>query len=85
VRLSGSFDLSSLSDEEQRVLRLLARGATNKQIAECLGLSSGSVRGILAELLNHLGLADRTQAALVGYHAGLAAGDQPSCQRLTGT
>jgi len=72
MRPIDSFDFSTLTDREQDVLRLLARGMTNKDIAECLGLATGTVRNTIAAIQNRLGVADRTQAALVAYHAGFA-------------
>jgi DNA-binding NarL/FixJ family response regulator len=72
MRPRDSYDFSELSDREQSVLRLLARGRTNRQIADNLGLSVGRVRNIVGTLLNKLGLVDRTQAALLAYRSGLA-------------
>lgn len=72
MRSIDSFDFSALSAREQDVLRLLARGMTNKDIAAYLGLATGTVRNTIAAIQNRLGVADRTQAALVAYHAGLA-------------
>ena len=72
MRPIDSFDFSALTDREQDVLCLLARGMTNKEIAEYLGLATGTVRNTIAAIQNRLGVADRTQAALVTYHAGLA-------------
>ena len=72
MRAIDSIDFSALTDREQDVLRLLAHGMTNKDIAEYLGLATGTVRNTIAAIQNRLGVADRTQAALVAYHAGLA-------------
>jgi DNA-binding NarL/FixJ family response regulator len=72
MRPIDSFDFSTLTDRERDVLSLLARGMTNKEIAACLGLATGTVRNTIAAIQNRLGVADRTQAALVAYHAGLA-------------
>jgi DNA-binding NarL/FixJ family response regulator len=62
----------SLTTREREVLQLLATGATNAQIAGALGLSEGTIRNTVARLTCKLGLADRTQAALLAYRAGLA-------------
>jgi DNA-binding CsgD family transcriptional regulator len=63
---------SAFSARERQVLQFLARGVTNVQIAEDLGLSAGRVRNVVADLLNKLGVVDRTQAALLAYRYGLA-------------
>ena len=68
-------DFSYLSHSEYEVLCLLARGATNAQIARHLKLSVGTVRNVVARLSRRLGVTDRTQTALLGYQAGLA--DEP--------
>jgi len=62
-----------LTAREYEVLRLLATGATNAQIARALTLSEGTIRNAIARVTCKLGLADRTQAALLGYRAGVAA------------
>jgi DNA-binding NarL/FixJ family response regulator len=61
----------SLSAREFDVLRLLATGATNAQMARTLNLSEGTIRNAIARLTRKLGVADRTQAALLASRAGL--------------
>lgn len=60
-----------LSDREMEVLRLLARGLSNPEISAQLHLSEGTVRNYVSAILTKLGLADRTQAALLAARAGL--------------
>jgi DNA-binding NarL/FixJ family response regulator len=72
MRPIDSYDFGILSDRDHQVLQLLAHGTTNNDIAHCLGLTPGTVRNVIAAILNRLGVADRTQAALLAYHAGLA-------------
>ncbi|MCC6174661.1 MAG: response regulator transcription factor [Chloroflexi bacterium] len=60
-----------LTDRETTILRLVARGQTNRQIAEELGLSPGTARNYVGRLLSKLGVADRTQAAVRAVHLGL--------------
>jgi DNA-binding NarL/FixJ family response regulator len=60
-----------LSDREQEVLRLLAQGASNRQIANQLFLAEGTVKNYISAILNKLGAADRTQAALRAHELGL--------------
>nr|WP_290668618.1 response regulator transcription factor [Ardenticatena sp.] len=52
-----------LSDQELRVLALLAEGKTNKEIARELYLSSGTVRNYVSSILHKLGLGNRAEAA----------------------
>lgn len=61
-----------LSERELDVLRLLARGMNNPEIAIKLSLSEGTVRNYVSSILTKLDVTDRTQAALLAAHAGLA-------------
>jgi two-component system, NarL family, response regulator LiaR len=63
--------VNALSDRELDVLRLLARGMSNADIAEQLYLSQGTVRNYVSAILTKLDLADRTQAALLALRHGL--------------
>ncbi len=60
-----------LSDREREVLRLVAQGASNKEIAAALFLAEGTVKNHLTNILGKLGVSDRTQAALKGKELGL--------------
>lgn len=62
---------AKLSERELAVLRLLARGQGNQEIARALHLSNGTVRNYVSVLLDKLGVADRTQAALLALRHGL--------------
>jgi DNA-binding NarL/FixJ family response regulator len=55
---------SSLSKRENEVLLQLAQGLSNKEIAERLCLSEGTVRNCISITLEKLGLRDRTQLAI---------------------
>ncbi|GIQ71361.1 LuxR family transcriptional regulator [Xylanibacillus composti] len=57
--------VESLSQSEHSMLRLLNQGATNKQIAQELALSAGTVRVYLSRMYGKLGVSSRTQALLV--------------------
>jgi DNA-binding NarL/FixJ family response regulator len=54
----------ALSAREQEVLRLVAQGLANKQIARRLGISERTVKAHLTNVFSALGVSDRTQAAL---------------------
>lgn len=60
-----------LSERELDVLRLLARGLNNAEIAQQMFLSEGTVRNYISTILSKLNVADRTQAALMALKAGL--------------
>ena len=62
-----SDDILDLTEREIDVLRLIATGATNREIAEKLYISEGTVKNHVSKILNCLGLRDRTQAAIYAY------------------
>lgn len=62
---------STLTDRETEVLRLIAAGATNREIAGRLFLSEGTVKNHISSILSRLGLRDRTQAALYARDHGV--------------
>jgi len=69
--------INLLSDRELDVLRLLARGFTNTDIAARLFLSEGTVRNYVSSIFGKLGVSDRTQAAVLAIRTGLAqSGDE---------
>lgn len=53
-----------LSEREREVLRLVASGMANKQIARALGISESTVKAHLGNIFRHIGVADRTSAAV---------------------
>jgi DNA-binding NarL/FixJ family response regulator len=61
-----------LTRREREVLELIARGQSNKRIALALGISEKTVKTHVGHLLAKLGVADRTQAALLAVRDGLA-------------
>jgi DNA-binding NarL/FixJ family response regulator len=60
-----------LTDRELQILRLIAAGATNRQIATRLHLSQGTVKNHISHILARLDLRDRTQAAIYAHTHGL--------------
>ncbi len=63
--------IQALSERELEVLRLLARGLSNADIAARLYLSEGTVRNYVSAILSKLDVADRTQAAVLALRYGL--------------
>jgi DNA-binding NarL/FixJ family response regulator len=59
-----------LTPAEIRVLRLIAHGNANKEIARALTLSEETVKGQLRSILSKLGAKDRTHAAMIGIKRG---------------
>ncbi len=66
-----------LTTREVEVLRLLAQGITNQEIAGRLFIGEGTVRTHVSNILSKLHLANRTQAALFALREGLASLDDP--------
>ncbi len=62
---------AELSPREDEVLRLVAKGATNKQIAEALFISENTVKTHLRNIMEKLHLANRSQAAAYAVKRGL--------------
>jgi NarL family two-component system response regulator LiaR len=65
-------DEHALSEREVEVLRLVAEGLSNQEIAEKLGVSERTVRNHVGSILSKLHLANRTQAALYALRQGIA-------------
>lgn len=63
--------LDYLSERERHVLRLLAAGLTNREIAAQLGLTVGTVENLVARVLTKLNVNGRAQAAARAVELGL--------------
>jgi DNA-binding NarL/FixJ family response regulator len=61
----------ALTPAEIRVLRLIAQGNANKEIARELSLSEETVKGQVRNILSKLGAKDRTHAAMIGFKRGI--------------
>ena len=69
IRKKEEFDYNSyeINDREKEIIRLIAEGYSNKEIAAELYLSEGTVRNYLSSILDKLQLRDRTQVAVFYY------------------
>jgi DNA-binding NarL/FixJ family response regulator len=65
--------LRSLTPRQIEVLRLLTQGCTNKEIAEEMVFSVGTVKNHVQQVIAKLGVSDRTRAAVRAVELGLIA------------
>lgn len=63
---------TALTEREFSILRFLAEGRSNKEIAASLHLTEGTIKGYVSTIFDKLGVEDRTQAALYAVKHGLA-------------
>jgi len=69
--------LARLSPQERNILRLIADGLTNRQIAEQVHLAEKTVKNYVSNLLSKLGMERRTQAAVYAARLGAQEGRPP--------
>ena len=69
-----SFEASPLPEvltpRETEILRLMATGASNREIAHALGTAEGTVKNQVSSIMSKLGVRDRTRAVLKGLELG---------------
>ena len=59
-----------LTDRETEILRLMAGGYSNKEIANSLGVAEGTVKNHVSNILSKMGVRDRTRAVLKAFELG---------------
>lgn len=70
-RLSEYFPQVALTPREVEVLRHVARGLANKEIADLLGTASGTIKMHIQNILEKLGASDRTHAVTIAMQRGI--------------
>jgi two-component system, NarL family, response regulator len=71
ARLAERMTRTSLTARELEVLRVLARGLTNREIGYALNISGNTVRNHVNSIIEKLEVSDRTEAATIAIHRGI--------------
>jgi DNA-binding NarL/FixJ family response regulator len=69
--IDASAYVEQLTEREREILALVAQGASNRQVAERLYVTEGTVKNHMSSILSKLGVRDRTQAVLKAKELGL--------------
>jgi len=69
--LKDSTNIESLTTKELQILKLLAGGFSNKEIASSIFLAEGTVKNHVSNILSKLNTRDRTRAVLIAIHQGI--------------
>jgi len=69
--LKDSTNIESLTTKELQILKLLAGGFSNKEIATSIFLAEGTVKNHVSNILSKLNTRDRTRAVLIAIHQGI--------------
>lgn len=75
---TGSFSAMGLTEQEAAILRLVAGGYSNKEVARYLGISMGTVKNHISDILRKLDARDRTHAVLKAIAGHLLSNAGPS-------
>ena len=70
-QLAQRIGMDELTERESEILKLIAAGTSNKEIAGQLGVSEGTVKAHVNHILNKLGASDRTHAVSIAIKKGL--------------
>ena len=70
-QIAEHFNDEALTHREIEVLRLIAEGNSNKQIADVLAMSQDTIKGYVRNILTKLGANDRTHAVTIGLKRGI--------------
>jgi DNA-binding NarL/FixJ family response regulator len=73
---AGAADLRRLTERELDVLWLVARGLTNHEVADRLGVGEATAKTHVSRVLTKLGVRDRVQAVIIAHRAGFADSDR---------
>jgi len=71
AKLAGRIGAPQITERELSVLRCVAAGQANKEIAGALGISEGTVKSHVNNIMQKLGALSRTDAAIAGFRKGL--------------
>lgn len=71
TKLKQEDTVPRLTERERRLLKLLASGSTNEEIAEATGISTNTVRSHLSSILNKLDATSRTEAVITALRSGI--------------
>ena len=69
--LNESKVIEALSEKEQQILKLVAGGFSNKEIASSIFLAEGTIKNHVSTILSKLNTRDRTRAVLIALNQGL--------------
>jgi len=69
--IDATMHIEQLTEREREILALIAQGASNRQVAERLYVTEGTVKNHMSSILGKLGVRDRTQAVLKAKELGL--------------